>query len=131
MRYVRELSDQEQGDVQKALKEWRDPSEVRRVRALRLFHKGWTAPQIAEVLDCTRRSVRHWIDLYEAEGLKGLRTRPRSDRPPKVDEHYRRMLKETLETVPRGLGLPLTAARCPAGHLRGQKRPTSRSVMGT
>ena len=106
MRYVRELSDQEQADVQKALKEWKDPSEVRRVRALRLSHKGWTLPRIAEALDCTRWSLRHWIDLYEAEGLEGLRTKHRSGRPPKVDERYRQVLRETLETPPRELGLP-------------------------
>ncbi len=63
-------------------------------------------PKIAEALDCTRWSVRHWFDRYEAEGLEGLKTRPRSGRPPKVDEHYRRVLKETLETAARQLGLP-------------------------
>ena len=106
MRYVGELSDEEQAGLQKALREWKSPSEVRRVRALRLSHKRWTVPQIAEALDSTRWSVRHWIDLYEAEGLEGLRTKPRSGRPPKVDEHYRRILRTTLETPPRMVGLP-------------------------
>jgi len=75
-------------------------------------YKGWTVPRIAEALDCTRWSVRHWIDLYEAEGLKGLKTKPRSGRPPKttgqapkVDDHYREVLRATIETPPRELGL--------------------------
>ena len=106
MKYVRELSEEEQAGLQKALKEWKDFSEVRRVHALRLSQRRWPVPQIAQALDCTLWSVRHWIDLYEAEGLEGLRTKPRSGRPPKVDEHYRQTLRATLETPPRTLGLP-------------------------
>jgi len=112
MRFVRSLSDEETGALCRALKDWRDPAEVRRVRAVRLSDKGWTVPRIAEALDCTRWSVRHWIDLYEAEGLKGLKTKPRSGRPPKttgqapkVDDHYREVLRATIETPPRELGL--------------------------
>jgi len=82
MRFVRALSHEERTELLRALKVWGDPSEVRRAR-----------------------SVRHWIDLYEAEGLEGLRTKPRSGRPPKVDEHYRQVLRTTIETPPRELGL--------------------------
>lgn len=106
MRFVRMLSDGEKTRLREALRRWNDSSEVRRARALRLSGKGWTVPRIAEALDCTRWSVRHWIDLYEAEGLEGLKTRPRSGRPPKVDEHYRQVLAATVETPPRELGLP-------------------------
>lgn len=106
VRYVRALSDEERAELLAALKEWGNPAEVRRVRAVRLSDKGWTVPKIAEALDCTRWSVRHWFDRYEAEGLEGLKTRPRSGRPPKVDEHYREVLRQTLETAPRQLGLP-------------------------
>jgi len=72
---------------------------------VRLSGKGWTVPRIAEAPDCTRWSVRHWIALYEAEGLEGLKTQHRSGRPPKVDQHYRKVLKATIETPPRELGL--------------------------
>lgn len=106
MKFVRALSDEERVELLQALKEWDDPSEVRRVRAVRLSSKGWTVPKIAEALDCTRWSVRHWIDLYEAEGLKGLKTKPRSGRPAKVDERYRQVLAATVESPPRQLGLP-------------------------
>ena len=105
MRFVRALSDQERAVLLAALKQWDDPSEVRRARAVRLSGKGWTVPRISEALDCTRCSVRRWIDLYETEGLQGLKTKHRSGRPPKVDEEYRQVLAKTLETAPRELGL--------------------------
>ena len=105
MRFVSALSDQQTAGLLKALKRCNDPSEVRRARAVRLSAKGWTVPRIAEALDCTRCSVRRWIDLYEAEGLQGLKTKHRSGRPPKVDERYRQVLSATIETPPRELGL--------------------------
>ena len=106
MKFVRTLSEEETGALCQALKDWDDPAEVRRVRAVRLSSKGWKVPRIAEALDACRWSVRHWIDLYEAEGLEGLRTKPRSGRPPKVDDHYREVLRRTIETPPREMGLP-------------------------
>lgn len=106
MRFVRALSDEETDALCQALKEWHDPAEVRRARAVRLSGKGWTVPRIAEALDACRWSVRHWIDLYEAKGLEGLKTRYRSGRPPKVDQHYRQVLRATIETPPRQMGLP-------------------------
>ena len=105
MRFVRALSGEETADLLEALKQWDDPSEVRRARAVRLSGKGWTVPQISEALDCTRCSVRRWIDLYETEGLEGLKTKHRSGRPPKVDEDYRQMLAKTVQTPPRELAL--------------------------
>jgi transposase len=105
MRFVRELSDADAQALGQALAQWRDPCAVRRARAVRLSSKGWTVPRIADALDCTRWSVRRWLDLYEAEGLQGLETKPRSGRPPKADEHYRQVLATTVRTPPRELGL--------------------------
>lgn len=106
MKFVRELSEAERRQIKQALGRWADAAEVRRVRAVQLSSNGWSVPRVAEVLDATRWSVRRWIDLYEAEGLQGLKTKPRSGRPPKVDEHYMEVLKATIGTPPRQLGLP-------------------------
>lgn len=106
MKFVRELSRTQEAAIKQALESWDDAAEVRRVRAVHWNAKGWTVPRIAEALDATQWSVRRWIDLYEAEGLEGLRTKFRSGRPPKVDEHYRRLLQETIRALPRQMGLP-------------------------
>ena len=104
MLFVRELSEQDSEQMDEALRRWRDAAEVRRVRAVRLSSRGWPVPRIAEALDVTRTSVRRWIHLYEAEGLEGLRTKPRPGRPAKVDQQYRRLLVQVVETPPRELG---------------------------
>lgn len=104
MRFVGELSEQETVELIEALEGWDDPAEVRRARAVRLSQKGWTVPQIADALDVCRRSVRNWFDWYEQRGLEGLRTDPRSGRPPKADASYRERLAQTVETPPREMG---------------------------
>ncbi len=91
---------------------------------MRLCGKRWTVPRIAEALDCTRCSVRRWIDLYEAEGLEGLKTKHRSGRPPKVDEDYRQVLAATVETPPRELRLPFNRWTLPRlGIYMDKERP--------
>lgn len=104
MVYVRELSEKKSEQMDEALRHWRDAVEVRRVRAVRLSSKRWTVPSIAEALDVTRTSVRRWIRLYESEGLEGLKTKPRPGRPAKVDDEYRRLLVQVVQTPPRQLG---------------------------
>jgi len=106
MKYVHELPETEQERIEHALRHWKKAKEVRRVRAVRLSGKGWCVPHIAEALDMTPLTIRKWIDWYEQDGLDGLRTAPRSGRPPKADEDYRELLEEVIQTPPREMGYP-------------------------
>lgn len=106
MKYVHELSEAEQKRIENALRRWKKAKEVRRVRAIRLSGKGWSVPDIAEALDMTPVTIRKWIDWYEEDGLEGLRTAPRSGRPPKADEDYRKLLAQVVQTPPREMGYP-------------------------
>lgn len=104
MKFVHQLSEQEKQEVVEALNRWKRPKEVRRVRAIRLSSERWAVIDIAKALDVTARTVRDWINRYEEDGLEGLRTAPRSGRPPKADESYRKLLEEVVETPPRQMG---------------------------
>lgn len=108
MRFVRQLSEQQRGQLLEALQNWDDASEVRRVRAIRLSSKGWTVEHISEALDVCRRSVRNWINWYERDGLEGLKTSYSPGRPAKADEHYREVLERSVETAPREMGYPFS-----------------------
>jgi transposase len=108
MRFVRQLSEEENRELVEALENWDDAEEVRRVRAVRLSSKGWTIHHIAEALDVCRRSVRNWINWYEKDGLEGLKTSYSPGRPSKADQHYRDVLARTAETPPRQMGYPFS-----------------------
>src|SRR4051794_39546853 len=73
----------------------------RRLQAVILAKRGWTAPLIAQSLGCSLRSVKSWVAQYNRGGVVALRERPRPGRPRRLDpEHYPR-LKERLEAPPR------------------------------
>lgn len=104
MRFISKPSEQEWERIVDALESWDDPEEVRRLRAISMSIKDFTVPEIAKALNVTRWAVRQWFDAYEEEGLSSLRTEPRPGRPPKADQQYMNLLRETVETQPRDLG---------------------------
>jgi transposase len=76
-----------------------------RCQMIWLSHEGLSPPQIAAQVRVHRRTVTRYIQRYEAEGLDGLRTRPRSGRPPKATRAYTARLLQAVEEAPRSLGL--------------------------
>ena len=73
----------------------------KRVQAVLLAKKGWTASHIAQCLGCSLRAVKNWVAQYNRGGVEALREHPRPGRPRALaPEHYHR-LKERLDAPPR------------------------------
>jgi len=73
----------------------------KRVQAVILAKRGWTASHIATSLGCSLRAVKNWVAQYNRGGIEALRERPRSGRPRSLSpEHYPR-LRQRLEAPPR------------------------------
>ena len=77
-----------------------------RCQMILLSNEGRSPPQIAEQVRFSRRTVTRFIQRYEAEGIQGLMTKPRSGRPPKVTAAYKTQLLELVEQQPRALDVP-------------------------
>ena len=77
-----------------------------RCQMILLSNKGLSPPQIGQQVLFKRRTVTRIIQRYEAEGIEGLMTKPRSGRPSKVTAAYKVQLLERVEQPPRTLGLP-------------------------
>jgi transposase len=73
-----------------------------------LSHEGLSPPQIAAQVRVHRRTVTRYVQRYEAEGIDGLQTRPRSGRPPKATQAYTARLLQAVAQVPRSLGFPFS-----------------------
>ena len=58
--------------VQKRRREAKDARIHRRLSALLWLNKGYSAEEVAELLDVCPRTVRNWVDLYQQEGLDAL-----------------------------------------------------------
>jgi putative transposase len=65
-----------------------------------------TAPRIATIVREDAETVRRWLKRYIAQGIDGLRDRPKSGAPPKTTSAYKERVLEAVRRRPRSLGQP-------------------------
>jgi len=56
-----------------------------------------SAPQAAEAVGLKQRQTRRWIHRFNAEGVNGLRDRPRPGQPVKLPRQKEQAFRERLE----------------------------------
>ena len=91
----------------------KDPKllELRRRKAISLFENGMTQSKIAMTVNVSRQSVSRWVRAFRREGVDGLRSRPKSGRPPKLTEDQKKELIGFLGTmVGHSKGRPVSSA---------------------
>jgi transposase len=67
--------------------------------------QGMKAPEIAQVVRESERTVQRWLRRYQAEGIQGLYDAPRSGNPGKVTQQYEDQLIKNVRLRPRALNL--------------------------
>jgi len=73
-----------------------------RARLILLLAQGESVTAVAERLQATRKTVHDWRARYLAEGLSGLRDKPRPGRPTVLtDEVVERILQQTVTEIPQ------------------------------
>jgi transposase len=124
MNRVHPLLDEEIQALERLHHETKDANVRSRCDMILLSNEGLSPPKIAKRVRFSRYTVTRWIRRYEAEGIAGLFTRPRSGRPRRVTLEYEAKLLEAVEQEPRALGLPFsnwTTANL-ADHMARQTR---------
>lgn len=53
----------------------------RRSHAILLSKKGYSVPEICDILEVQFQAVYSWFNRYESQGISGLFDKPRSGRP--------------------------------------------------
>jgi transposase len=79
---------------------------VERARMVLLLHEGERVPAVAGRLGIGADVVRTWLTRFNAEGLDGLRDRPRSGRPATYSPEQVGEVVAASLTKPDALGLP-------------------------
>lgn len=87
--------------------------ERRRLRALTLVEEGLTESEVARRVDANPRSVRRWKAAARKHGEEGLRARPASGRPCKLDSRQKRRLEALLLRGPLAAGFDTDLWTCP------------------
>jgi len=98
------LTDNELQEIEQTIKHDPRAEVVHRATAIRLFHQGYAAAEIASMLSVSRASVQNWHMRWREGGIEGLADKPIPGRKPKANQTYREALEQTLSTDPHELG---------------------------
>ena len=88
------------GDLRREARRCRDGAASRRMLALALVLEGSSREEAARHAGMDRRTLRDWVHRYNAEGLAGLRDRPRSGREPRLTPGQEAELAAAVERGP-------------------------------
>lgn len=103
MLFVRPLTDDERRVLQRlARTEAGRVSE--RMRMVLLSSRRYPVPQIAAIFERDEATVRTWLGRFEADGVDGLRDRPRSGRPRTADAGAHKVIGQALDRAPTACG---------------------------
>ncbi len=81
--------------------------EERRLQAGRMLRRGsLSKAEIARQLDVSRMAVTRWATQLAKGGLRRLRRRKRSGRPPKLHREQRKILRRLLKRGAKAFGFP-------------------------
>ena len=78
---------------------------VRRAQIVLHALEGLKAPEISARMDLGGKTVRHWLQRFNARGLQGLEEDVRSGRPPTYSAEQRSAVITAALTRPTELGL--------------------------
>src|SRR3954468_22086884 len=88
------------GDLRREARRCRDGAASRRMLALALVLEGASREEAARHAGMDRRPRGDWVRRYSAEGVAGLRDRPRSGRRPRLTPEQEAELTAAVERGP-------------------------------
>src|SRR5919202_349591 len=88
------------GELRREARRCRDAPASRRMLALALVLEGSSREDAARHAGMDRQTLRDWVHRYNAEGLAGLRDRPRSGRKPRLTAEQEAELATAVEQGP-------------------------------
>jgi transposase len=88
----------------RSLEELAEGDPVRRIRmrahGILLSARGSSVDEIARIYQVHRDTVSSWLDRFAQLGVDGLRDKPRSGSPSKLDAQEKEVVKELLKAHP-------------------------------
>jgi transposase len=77
-----------------------EPAQARRMLAIAQVMEGMDRTTAARSCGMDRQTLRDWVHRYNAEGIDGLKDRPRAGRPPRLTPAQVAELVELVEAGP-------------------------------
>ncbi len=106
LKFIEKLSEEQKSSLQKEYTFGKSPLFRRRCHCILLSHSGQTIAQLSILFGVGEQSVRKWLKLWEAGGLKDLDLKPGRGRKPKLkldNASHVKKVKTLIENEPQNL----------------------------
>ena len=87
-------------DFKRLIRQESDGRIRQRLTGIMHVAQGQTIPQAAHAIGLHERKLYNWVHRFNAEGIEGLKDRPRSGRPAQLTEDQKQSFKERIEAPP-------------------------------
>ncbi len=77
-----------------------DADQARRILAIALVLEGGSRQAAARAAGAQRQTLRDWVIRYNAEGLDGLKDRPKPGRTPRLSQDHLKALDRLVDEGP-------------------------------
>lgn len=94
---VIQLTDQQRLQLEVGFRQGKSHAYRMRCRAILLKARGLTSKEVGIQTEMTHISVNSWVKRFEAEGVKGLETRPGRGRKPIMDSSDEEAVRSAIE----------------------------------
>ena len=94
---VIQLTDQQRLQLDEGFRQGKSHAYRMRCRAILLKSAGLTSKQVGLQTEMTNISVNSWVKRFEADGIKGLETRPGQGRKPIMDSSDEETVRKAIE----------------------------------
>lgn len=101
VKFVSELDEEQEKELNKIIKESEKPRIRQRAQAI--LRSAYHIDKIAEICDVHRHTVSSGIDQWENSGFNGLQDNPRSGRPRILTESEKQLVIELAKENPRSV----------------------------
>jgi len=75
-----------------------------RLYAVYQIKLGRNAEELEELYNVSHKSICNWVHSYNSDGVNGLKDKPRSGRPPRLNDEQQKKLKEVIMDKPEKSG---------------------------
>lgn len=89
-----------QSDFKRLIRRESDGRVRQRLTGIMHVAAGKTVPVAARAIGLHERKLCNWVHRFNAEGIEGLKDRPRSGRPHQLTEAQKQSFKERIEAGP-------------------------------
>lgn len=91
------LSEEQRKRLEQGYKQSDNHCFRQRCKMLLLKAEGYTAKEIADVLDTNKVSVYNWLERYATAGIEGLHTKAGQGRKPILEQEHLSIVRAAIE----------------------------------